>query len=247
MLRPGDDTSSTIPWARQENAGLARLVRRAVSLLKTDGPVRVAIILLRLILSPIVEFGRLVFFVRDLDGEWSTPRAPDGLQLRLASPSDACRLISGGRPDLALTEERFRRGDRCVVAVAPDGSLPHSRWITEIATPIPELKMHIRPRPHEAYFYDGYTRPAARGLGIDAVARCFIFDMLRAEKVNRVYSYVRGDNGPGLRAASRRQRDIGEIWYVRIRGFRACMIERRRNPGAASAGHDGRVEWPEVR
>ena len=102
-------------------------------------------------------------------------------------------------------------------------------------------------RPDEAYFYDGYTSPAARGLGLDGVARCFIFDMLRADKVERVYSYVRGDNGPGLRAASRWQSNIGEIWYVRIRGFRACMIERRRNPNGPSAGPDARAAWPEVR
>lgn len=246
MLRPGDDISGTIPWARQE-MGPARLVRRAVSLLKRDGPLRVAINLLRLTLSPIVEFGRLVFFMRDLGGEWSGAEVPAGLQLRLASPSEASRLISGGRPDLSLAEERFRRGDRCVVAVAPDGSLVHSRWVTEIATSIPELNMAIRPGPDEAYIYDGYTSPAARGLGIDAVVRCFIFDMLRAEKAKRVYSYVRGNNGPGLRAAARRQENVGQIWYVRLRGFRALMIERRRIPQARPAGQDGRVEWPEVR
>jgi hypothetical protein len=243
VLRPGNDLSSALPYARRDTG----LVRRAVSLLKRDGPGRVALILLRLALSPILEFGRVVVFMRDLDGERSAPEVPAGLQLRLASPSEASRLISGGRPDLSLAEQRFRRGDRCVVAVASDGALVHSRWVTEIPTSIPELKMDIRPGPYDAYIYDGYTSPAARGLGIDAVVRCFIFDLLRAEKVKRVYSYVRGNNGPGLRAATRWQENIGEIWYVRLRGFRALMIERRRIPNAPSAGQDGRAEWPAVR
>ena len=106
--------------------------------------------------------------------------------------------------------------------------------------------MSIRPRPGEAYFYDGYTRPEARGGGLDGIVRCFIFDMLRADRFRRVYSYVRGDNKPGLRAAARWQVCVGELWFLRIRGCPAWVI-RRRDAGATDDSGRSRPEWPEVR
>jgi hypothetical protein len=103
--------------------------------------------------------------------------------------------------------------------------------------------MDIEPRPGEAYFYDGYTRPDARRHGLDGLVRCFIFDMLRADGFNRVYSYVRGDNDPGLRAAGRWQTRVGEIWFFRIRGFRAWLV-RKPAAGVNTPGRSYETKWP---
>src|SRR5215510_6177104 len=135
---------------------LPNLTHSALRILRQDGPGRLALVVFRLGVSPLLEFGRLVFFARELDEEPTGVEAPAGIELRLATVSDISQLVSAGRPDPALASERFTRGDRCVVAVDQGGTVPHSRWVTSIPTPIPELRMSIRPRPGEAYFYDGY-------------------------------------------------------------------------------------------
>ena len=126
-----------------------------------------------------------------------------------------------------------------MIAIDSNGVVVHSRWVTSIPTPIPELGMAITPGPHEAYFYDGYTRPEARSLGLDSAVRCYIFEALRRARFERVYSYVRGDNRPGLRAASRWQACVGELSFIRFRGVAAWVVSR----------HDAdrsRSPWPDL-
>jgi hypothetical protein len=222
---------------------LPDLAHSALRILRQDGPGRLALIAFRLGVSPLLEFGRLVFFARELDDGPTGVEAPAGIEIRLAAVTDISQLVSAGRPDPRLASERFARGDRCVIAVDGAGAVPHSRWVTSIPTPIPELRMSIRPRPGEAYFYDGYTRPEARGGGLDGVVRRSIFDMLRADRCRRVYSYVRGDNKPGLRAAARWQACVGELWFLRIRGCPAWVLRKR---AASERDHASPSPWPDL-
>jgi ribosomal protein S18 acetylase RimI-like enzyme len=222
---------------------MAERLRKAAKVMRDGGPLRLCLMLLRLAASPVIEFGRVVFFLRELDGTWTTPKLPPGLEVGLAASSDLPRVVSDGRPDPQLPQlcrQRFERGDHCVLIKTDDGTVAHSRWVTTVATAIPELGMSIVPRPGEAYLYDGYTRPDQRSRGIDGVVRCFVFDMLRANGYKRVYSYVRGNNEPGLRAANRWQACVGEIWFLRVRGFRAWLISRR----AADARSDASPSLP---
>jgi hypothetical protein len=225
-----------------KEAGLADATRRAVRLWQTDGTARLANIALHLAASPVLEFGHLTFFVRELDAEAGGPKLPSGLEIRRAVSSDLPNLVSAGRADSTLAAKRFRRGDQCLVVVDGGGLVLHNRWITVIPTPIPELQRNICPQRDEAYFYDGYTRREARSLGLDGAVRCYIFDALRAIGFRRVYSYVRGDNRPGLRAASRWQTCVGEVSFLRLRGFGAWIISRRDTGDPHS-----RSPWPELR
>jgi len=222
-----------------KDPGLADATRRAVRLWRTDGPARLASIALHLAASPLVEFGHLAFFARELDADAGWPKLPSGLEIRQAEGADLPGLVSAGRRDPALAEERFQRGDQCVIAVDPEGRIVHNRWVTVIPTPIPELRQDLCPRRDEAYFYDGYTRPEARSLGLDSAVRCYIFEALRRARFERVYSYVRGDNRPGLRAASRWQACVGELSFIRFRGVAAWVVSR----------HDAdrsRSPWPDL-
>lgn len=181
--------------------------------------------------APLVEFGSVTFFVRKLG-----TALPDGaaakadVQIRWASASELDRLIEGrvDGPAAAELRERFGRGHRCVVAVDPDGRVVHTRWIARGRAYIPELDMAVMPDEGEAYFYDGYTWPEARGCSIDGAVRCFIFRSLHSAGLERVFSYVRGDNPPGVRAAERWQRPAGKLWYLRLRGFRPWVSRRDR-------------------
>lgn len=225
---------------------------KALSLLREKGSARVPLVLLRLATSYFFRFGRVVFFMRELDGQWETPDAPAGIAVRLARPSELPRLVSGRPPEPGLPDrfgKRFRRGDLCIVAVEADGAVARSSWVTAAATWIPELDMEIVLRPGEAYLYDGYTRPDARRRGIDGAVRCFVFDRLRAAGFTRVYSYCRGDNGPALRAARRWQTPVGEMWFVRLRGLEPWVISTR-DAGARSLARAPRPsnhDWPHLR
>jgi ribosomal protein S18 acetylase RimI-like enzyme len=230
--------------ARAGSQELANAGRRVVRLWQADGSARLASIALRLAVSPLLEYGRIVFFVRDLaaPSDWPDASKSGGFEIRAAQLSDLSELVSAGRPDPALAEMRFHRGDQCVVVVDPRGRVLHNRWVTVMPTPIPEVLRDIEPRQDEAYFYDGYTRPDARGLGLDGAVRSFIFDTLRAARFTRVYSYVRGDNRPGLRAASRWQTCVGELWFVCIRRVGVWIVGTidADDPGTAAV-------WPELR
>ncbi len=230
--------------ARAGSHELADAGRRVVRLWRADGSARLASIALRLAVSPLLEYGRIVFFVRDLtvSSGWPDASKSSGFEIRAAQPSDLSELISAGRPDPALAEMRFGRGDQCVVVTDTRGRVLHNRWVTVMPTPIPEILRDIVPRRDEAYFYDGYTRPDARGLGLDGAVRSFIFDTLRAARFTRAYSYVRGNNRPGLRAACRWQTCVGELWFVRVRRLGVWIV------GTIDADDTGTAAvWPELR
>jgi hypothetical protein len=234
--------SASAEKAQIANHELADVGRRIIRLWRADGSVRLATVALRLATSPLLEYGRVVFFVRELHDDRDWPKAPvsHDLEIRQALISEIPKLISAGRGDPTLAALRFRRGDQCVVVVDAGARILHNRWVTVMPTPVPELLRDIIPRPDEAYFYDGYTRPEARSLGLDGAVRSYIFDTLRAANYARVYSYVRGDNRPGLRAASRWQAPVGELWFVRFRRVGAWIVSRCDADGARAA------IWPDL-
>jgi len=233
--------SAFVERVRSMDPGLTDAVHRVARMWQTDGPARLANVALHLAAAPLLEFGHVAFFLRELDTEAGWPKLPSGLEIRQADRSDLPRLVSAGRVDPALAEQRFSRGDQCVVVVDPDGAVLHNRWITIRPTPIPELRRLICPQRDEAYFYDGYTRREARNLGLDGAVRRYIFESLRGAHFRRIYSYVRGDNRPGLRAAYRWQRCVGQICFLRLRGLRAWIIRRE----AGDLQDQG--SWPELR
>jgi SAM-dependent methyltransferase len=173
----------------------------------------------RKLVSPFVEWGGITFFERPLDG-WtaSATGASPGFQAVQLSAADVDALREGGDPtqDVTALAERFTRGDRAFGAVDASGRICHVRWVATSRVHIPEIGRDIVLAPRQAYFYNGYTRPDARRLGIDGLVRNFIFATLQSEGVSSVYSYVRRDNRVGYRAASRWQQAVDTVRYLRI-------------------------------
>jgi GNAT superfamily N-acetyltransferase len=173
-----------------------------------------------------LDAGSINFFLRDLTIDIDDElRSAPPCEVRLAARADAA-LIVDGRPSLDIPKiaERFDRGDRCFVAIDAAGRVAHCRWVATAAAEIPELDMDLVLWPGEAYFYDGYTRPDARGRGVDAAVRTHIFRWLRSAGYQQVYSYVRGDNPVGLRAAARLQHCVGKVAYCKPRGCRTFIF-----------------------
>lgn len=206
--------------------GLSSIPHRAARVLAEGGPQHLLLQALRKLTRPLLECGSVIFFARDLSEPPPEPRAALDLKLHIASPAQLDLLLNS--PEFPQTEEmlreRFRAGDICFAALDAEGKLAHSRWVTTRRGYIPELDMELFLKPGEAYMYDGYTRPDLRGRGIDGFVRCSIFVALRAGGFNRLYSYVRGDNPVGLRAARRWLRPVGRLWYLRFRGARPLVL-----------------------
>ena len=209
-----------------------RQVARTGQLLRELGPVTLATHALGRITGSRVQLGTVAFFMRDTN-DTSTPRSLTGFDVRQLFPSDRAAILFGSESPWEVLLKRFQAGDLCFGALDPQGRAVHTRWLTLTAAEIPELQMDFVAAPDVAYFYDGYTRPEARRHGIDAVVRAAIFETLRTLGRTRVYSYVRGDNPGGLRAAGRCQQLAGTVSYFRLFGSRPLVYGLNSMPRAA--------------
>ncbi|MNC99326.1 hypothetical protein D3C83_175790 [compost metagenome] len=55
-------------------------------------------------------------------------------------------------------------------------------------------------------------------------SRAVAYERLLSLDIRRVYCYVRANNPLGLRPARKWHREIGRVWYVRVRGQRPVVI-----------------------
>jgi SAM-dependent methyltransferase/ribosomal protein S18 acetylase RimI-like enzyme len=190
---------------------------------------RLAYRLARRLVRTFVRWGSVTFFARHLDDGLPAAAAPAGFEVREASEQDLGWLALGANPAQHARQlrSRFRRGDRCFVAVDPQGRAAHVRWVTTRRAFIPELDLDVVLRPDEVYFYDGYTRPDARGQGIDGLVRRTIFRAFRDQGARTVWSYVRSDNAVGQRAAERWQSASGSVRYLTVAGVHTFVRGER--------------------
>jgi len=170
--------------------------------------------------SPLCSAGYIMFFQRDMANYSRKPAKASSFRLATLDKQD-CALLAFSRANdphvVRRAMERFDKGDQCFVALSPTNEVAHSRWVSTNDTYIPELQMNTRPGPKQAYMYDGYTKLEYRGQGVDGAIRNFIFDTMKEQGCESVYSYVRSDNPVGLRAAERWQTPLGKVWYLQIR------------------------------
>lgn len=205
--------------------GLSGYLDNATRVLDEGGPRHLILRVLQKLCSPVLEFGSISFFMCELHG--GLPEPSNAFQLRLILPQDL-NLLEGFHPEKSAQtfRERFQRGDLCFAALDANGKVAHTRWVTVEKTYIPEIGRYVVLPPGEAYFYDGYTQPDLRRRGIDGAMRGFIFKTMRAAGYRKIYSYVRGDNPIGLKAARRWQQPVGRLWYLRLRGLSPLVIRR---------------------
>ena len=205
----------------------------------------------RRLVRTVVRWGHVVFFSRALAESVPSSTRTDGFRVREASEHELRWLLDGADPDQTTTElrRRFRRGDRCFVGVDSTGRAAHVRWATTRRAYVPELNRDVVLRPGEVYFYNGYTRPDARGRGLDGLVRQEIFRTFAACGCRTAWSYVRSDNPIGRRAAERWQSSGGSIRYLTIPGV-LTLVGGERAPGlpvlerAVAGGDDDRaVAW----
>jgi len=208
--------------ATRSSTALRTRVRRALA---EGGVPLLASRVLRRASGGWLRVGRITIFERALDEPIAGPPAA-AITVRRASGADLPRLLR--QRDAAALEplfrERLRRGDDCFIAIAPDGRVAHSRWVTRRSTPIPELGRELELEPGRVYMYDGYTTPERRGQGVDGLIRTAIFREAARAGGRAVYSYVRHDNPAGLRAARRWQTPVGTVAYFGLGRLRPLLF-----------------------
>ena len=200
---------------------------KATELLQQGGVKNLLIHGLEKICSPLLSFGTIYFFVRELNEDLPEPKAPTGLTLRPASVVDL-PVLAAVWGDGEHTEEklgnRFRRGDFCFIALDPNDRVVHARWATVQRTNVPDLGMDLILGPGEAFTYDSYTVPEFRGRRIDYAVRGYAFIWLCANGIIRACTFVRGDNPASLRAVRRWQQPAGTFRYIKLRGFKPWVM-----------------------
>jgi GNAT superfamily N-acetyltransferase len=113
---------------------------------------------------------------------------------------------------------RLTQSTRCFV-VEDGGRLVHATWMTRRGAWTREVRGYFRPPPGEAYVYESYTRPEARGHGIYPFALLNIAAWLAARRVHRVWIAIEADNPSSLRAVAKAGFEPAfEISYRRLFG-----------------------------
>jgi hypothetical protein len=212
-----------------DSRGYSGRIKRAADVMDEQGLGSLLSLLGRKLLSPLIECGSIVFFMRETDGALPTAGEDGQFEVRLASPENLAALLDGcdHTRSEALLRGRFERGDFCFAATHRRGKIAHCRWLSMHRTYIPELARDVVLRPGEAYFYDGYTRREMRRHHVDGAVRCHIFSWMRAHGFKRVYSYACADNFAGIKAARRWQKPVGRLFYIKLRGFGTFVLGKR--------------------
>jgi hypothetical protein len=221
-------------------AGLARLIEKARAVRRESGSSYLLLYGLQRLLSPFLTFGSIRFFARDLRQALPEGSCSVQIQLHRTASAEFALLLprSSYSPSPTQIRERVDQGDECFVALDAEGNVAHARWVaTSGRRRIPELNRDWVLGPGEAYMYDGYTRPDVRCRGVDGCVRRFIFNSLRADGLETVYSYVQGANPVGLRAVVHWQHYVGAAWYLQLRGSTPWVLSHPRWLGRAVVEH----------
>lgn len=132
----------------------------------------------------------------------STPaiRHDPGLAFRAATDSDAgdyARKI--GTDSAATFRRRLTPTTSCFLVHGPDGLL-HASWVTTGAAWTREIDAYLVPPDGDAYVYESFTRPEARGRGVYPFALAGICAWARAGGLHDVWVAVEEANAASLKA-----------------------------------------------
>ncbi len=153
----------------------------------------------------------LVFLSQSPDPDKPAGRENGGLRVRRADPSDAPRYARDIGTDTASTfRGRLTRTTACFVAEL-DGRIVHASWVTTSGAWTRELQLYVVPargeshdsQGGEAYVYESFTRPEARGRGAYPQVLLHISTWAAVAGRTRVWVAVEGANAASLKAVTK--------------------------------------------
>jgi GNAT superfamily N-acetyltransferase len=158
----------------------------------------------------------LLVFVRDTAEEQAEL---EGFQFREAAAEDGDLYARDVGTDAAWTfRDRLSDSTRCFV-VQRDGRLVHATWMTARAAWTRELRHYLLPPAGDAYVYESYTHPEARGHGVYPFALRAISAALARRGLKRVWVAAEKHNPSSLKAVDKGGfTPVYEISYRRLWG-----------------------------
>lgn len=132
------------------------------------------------------------------------PPTRDDLSFRRATHSDAviyAREI--GTDSIPSFRARLSSPTTTCYLVLDGDVVVHATWCTTGAAWTRELGRYLCPPPGDAYVYESFTRPEARGRGVYPFALSSIAADLGGAGVQRVWVAVEDGNHPSLRAVAK--------------------------------------------
>jgi ribosomal protein S18 acetylase RimI-like enzyme len=179
---------------------IRQLISKGGARVRARGPLEVMSLGLRRSSEMIASSGRLVVLVRATDAQPIGPR--EDLLFGRATPHDAEAYARDIGTDSASTfRTRLTATTRCYL-VRDSGILVHATWCTTNAAWTREIRAYLVPPSGDAYVYESYTRPEARGRGVYPFALSAIAADLSAEGIARVWVAVEADNAASLKAVA---------------------------------------------
>ena len=125
------------------------------------------------------------------------------LVVRRASPADAGAYAGMIGTDAAATFVPRLSNDTGCYVVIEGSALVHATWCTRSAAWTREIHAYLAPPPGDAYVYESFTRPEARGRGVYPLALRAIASDLYRQGVARVWVGVEAGNKASLRAVTK--------------------------------------------
>jgi hypothetical protein len=131
---------------------------------------------------------------------------PKGLSARAATEDDFSRLVAfmqepefrGKRLRLADVQQRYRRGDRCLIG-EHDGEIIGMSWVRFDSAAYPLAGINVPLRRHEAYLGAIFVRPRLRGRGGLTGGSLVGYAWLREHGITMAYGWVQPTNRPMVR------------------------------------------------
>ena len=201
---------------------------RTATRLKTRGPLEIA----GLVRGRVTEWLRsdeeLLMLVRDAGATTPAFRHDPALVFRAAGPDDAGLYAAAiGTDSPATFRRRLSETTDCFFVEDGDGELLHASWVTTGAAWTREIRAYVLPPPGDAYVYESFTTPEARGRGVYPFALAGICSWAVSEGVGRVWVAVESANAPSLRAITKAGFEPSySMSYGRRLGRLTLVIER---------------------
>ncbi len=226
--------------------GPLELTLKLLNRVRRRGPLEVAALLAQRVRDHTRSDDTLVFLVRPTDGP--APQRP-GLVVGPATPADAAAYAAAIGTDSPFTFRRRLDAGACCFLVREGERVLHATWVATDAAWVRELQRWFVVPPGDAYVYESYTRPEARGRGLYPYALAGMAAILGARGRVRLWVGVEADNAPSLRAVTKAgfeeafriayHRRLGRLHVERPTGPLAQDGERALVPGRWRRGPAG--------
>jgi GNAT superfamily N-acetyltransferase len=180
---------------------------------------------------------RLIVLVREAGGE--APQL-EGFTFRAGTAQDAPAYAKDvGTDSAAGFRARLDGGSSCYLVTAA-GRIVHSTWLSTGPAWTRELQRYLVPPAGDAYVYESFTRPEARGRGLYRFALQSLCALAAGEGIRRMWVAVEHANVASLRAVTKAGFEAGfEVGYRRLLGN--TVVDPPAGPLAAAGARIPRI------